>query len=214
MNIQEINELTVQQTESILIERLNLDEGLEPTPEQLESELELYKAELIADENDRLERLAEEARLAEIARVEDLKARFAALTDSGLIQAQGIQNPAAYFRDEILKNSDKAQAEQKLATIESNYLAFEQANVASEKGQVRKKIEGILNATDWLFISDNPVPTSYRTHYKNYRQYLRDADLSAEKLEMFDHYLRRLHPELFMDGGEGAKIIAKFNAYL
>lgn len=109
MSIKEINQLTVEQVESTLLFRLEVESA---TQEELEAELELYKAELIAEE---------EARLAEIERVQDLKDRFAALTDSGLIQAQGISNPAAYFRDEILKNSDKAQAESKMAELESNY---------------------------------------------------------------------------------------------
>lgn len=109
MNIQEINELTVEQVKSILLERLEVESA---SQEELEAGLELYKAELIAEE---------EARLAEIARIEDLKSRFSALSDSGLIQAQGISNPAAYFRDEILKNLDKAQAEFKMAELESNY---------------------------------------------------------------------------------------------
>lgn len=112
MSIQQINEMILEDYKGMLIERLALPEGQEPTQLELEAEFEAYKAELIAEE---------QARLDEIARLEDLKTRFEALDDSGLIQAQGISNPAAYFRDEILKNSDKVQAESKLAAIELAY---------------------------------------------------------------------------------------------
>ena len=109
MTIQEIKELTVDQVESILLGRL---ESEEPTQEELEAELEVYKAELIE---------VEEARLAELARLQDLKDRFDALPDKGLIQAQGISNPAAYFRDEVLNNEDEAQAEANLSSMENAY---------------------------------------------------------------------------------------------
>ena len=117
MTIQEINELTIEQVEPTLLQRLELEEGQEPTQEQLEAEFEAYKAELIAEE---------ESRLAELVRIQDLRDRFDALPDKGLLQgAADINNPAAYFRDEILRNEDKAEAEQNMLALESAYSSAE-----------------------------------------------------------------------------------------
>ena len=109
MTLTQIEQLTIEDCQETLLSRLEVETA---TQEQLEAEFEVYKAELIAEE---------EARLAEVERIADLKSRFSQLTDSGLIQKQGIQNPAAYFRDEILNNSDKEEAENKLAQIEISY---------------------------------------------------------------------------------------------
>lgn len=110
MTMQEINELTFEQVKPILLQRLELEE---PTQEQLQAEFGTYRAELIA-----------EARLAEIVRLQDLGDRFNALSDKGLLQgALGINNPIAYFRDEVYKNKDRAQAESNLAALESAYAA-------------------------------------------------------------------------------------------
>lgn len=112
MTIEEINTLSINSCLSILRERLGLAEGESADDQALLDEFEAYKAELIQEIEDRE---------AEKSRIEDLKSRFSQLTDSGLIQKQGIQNPAAYFRDEILNNSDKEDAEAKLAQIEISY---------------------------------------------------------------------------------------------
>lgn len=112
MTLQEIQELTIEDCVEVLRERLGLAEDESASVEQLESELELYKAELIE---------VEEARLAEVARVQDLKDRYAALSDKGLLQgAAQISNPDAYFRDSVLKESPE-QAEVNLLQLESVY---------------------------------------------------------------------------------------------
>lgn len=82
-----------------------------------------------------------------------------------------------------------------------------------------KKRDKILCATDWLFISDVIVPQDHRKKYMIYRQYLRDLPRKLGKsevieIEPFENWLRRNHPEEFMDGGEKDKIINKFNYYL
>lgn len=92
--------------------RILLPAGESPSQEQLEAEFLVYKQELIDAEN---------ARLAEEARIADLKARFSAMSDIGLLQGvTGISNIHAYFRDSIL-GIDKDQAENNMLALESAY---------------------------------------------------------------------------------------------
>jgi len=141
MTIEQINALTVEDVLEILISRLYPDGWVAPEPaegeepaehppiEELEAELEIYKAELIAEE---------EARLAELARIQDLNDRYSVFEDFGLLQsALSISNPAAYFRDEILKNSDKEQAETNMVAIESAYTTAKEAQVVAITKQQR-----------------------------------------------------------------------------
>ncbi len=85
--------------------------------------------------------------------------------------------------------------------------------------QLIKKRDSILCATDWLFIADVIVPQDHRKMYIKYRQYLRDlpkklGNSEVIEIEHFSNWLRRLHPEEFMDGGESKKIISKFLYYV
>jgi len=80
---------------------------------------------------------------------------------------------------------------------------------------LRAKRKWILDATDWLFVSDFRVSTKFRKIYMEYRQYLRDLPkiIGKEgviKLEEFYHYLRRKYPEEFMDGGDSDIILKHF----
>lgn len=100
-SLEQINSLQISDCLQLLVSRLDLEA---PTQAELEAELEVYKSELIA----------------EIERVADLKSRFSALSDHGLIQAQGISNPAKHFIDHIL-NAEPEAAEQELAKIEQAY---------------------------------------------------------------------------------------------
>ena len=89
----------------------------------------------------------------------------------------------------------------------------------NKKEALRKERDRILCATDWLFMSDVKVDQKHRKLYMQYRQYLRDlprrlGDAAEIKIEPFEHWLRRLHPEEFMDGGDQEKIIKKFKYYL
>jgi hypothetical protein len=84
-----------------------------------------------------------------------------------------------------------------------------------KKKILRNKRDNILCKTDWLFISDNPVPTKHRVMYKNYRLYLRKFNFDKqETIEKFDNWLRRNEPQLFLDGGDGEEIIKRFFYYL
>lgn len=85
--------------------------------------------------------------------------------------------------------------------------------------QMIQKRDNILCKTDWLFIADVIVDQKHRKMYMTYRQLLRDmpkriGNSDVIEIESFEHWLRRLHPEEFMDGGKSEKIIKKFNYYL
>ena len=89
--------------------------------------------------------------------------------------------------------------------------------------RLRGEIENILDKTDWLFISDVTIESAHRLIYKNYRAQLRNShsrDMSyytsdeSFKAESFENYLRRVQPEQFLDGGQSAAIIKKFNSKL
>lgn len=125
MTLQEIQDLTIEDCVLILRSRLELAEDEEATVEQLEAELVIYKQELTE---------AEEARLAEVARIDDLKARFDAMEDKGLLAgASKISNPLAYFNQQVLK-ADKVEAESMMVALETAY----------------QSLLGELNATAWL----------------------------------------------------------------
>ena len=109
--LEQIEQLKLEDVESIILMRLELEEGEEATEEQLQAEFEAYKAELIE---------AEEARLAEIARLDALKERFELMPDHGRIQGMGIQNPAKHFIDNVLGAEPEA-AEAELSRMEAHY---------------------------------------------------------------------------------------------
>jgi len=129
--LEQINELKLEDVESIILMRLELEEGQEATEEQLQAEFEAYKAELIE---------VEKARLEEQSRIADLHSRYDAMDDKGLIQGLcDIQNPDAYFMREILQ-ADKEEAESKLANIEAKYQA-EVERIASLEWLEKRKQE-------------------------------------------------------------------------
>ena len=72
---------------------------------------------------------------------------------------------------------------------------------------------------DWIFLPDVKFDQKHRRIYMEYRQLLRDVPqkLRAHKpvtFELFEHWLRRNHPEEFKDGGNGQKIVYRFNYYI
>ena len=111
-----------------MYERLELHPSLEkPTLQELEDEFAVLKAEMI---------VAEEARLAEVARIEDLKSRWSAMDDKMPAFLQVVPdtpNSEAYFRDHILGESDKALAESRLAAIEAKHAEVSQAKAVEEQ---------------------------------------------------------------------------------
>lgn len=129
--LEQIEQLKLEDVESIILMRLNLPEGEEATEEQLQAEFEVYKAELIK---------VEEARVAEQSRIADLHSRYDAMDDKGLIQGLcDIQNPDAYFLNQILQ-AKKEDAESMLADIEAKYKA-EVDRIASLEWLEKRKQE-------------------------------------------------------------------------
>jgi hypothetical protein len=82
--------------------------------------------------------------------------------------------------------------------------------------KIRAERNRILCATDWLFLPDVNIEPKFRKMFMVYRKYLRDITNSntVPKIEAFDHWLRRNHPEEFMDGGKHKQILKLFKAYL
>ena len=93
--------MTIESVLHILLQRLNLES---PTQAELEAEFEIYKSEIEAEK----------------LRLENLKSRYEALSDKGLIQGSlSISNPDLYF-SEILQSSAEV-AEEKMIEMEEAY---------------------------------------------------------------------------------------------
>jgi len=113
-----IDKLTVKKTRYRLLKRMNkvcdfsvkpyTCEGGRPTSFAMENELVLLKAELY---------IKEDARLAERARIKDLKKRFKKIKHSKH-KVLKVSNPAAWFRDNK-KSMDKALMESKMQELEA-----------------------------------------------------------------------------------------------
>lgn len=88
--------------------------------------------ELTPEQESQLLQLSEEARIA------DLKSRFEALSDVGLLQsAMSISNPALHFRDVILV-ADAEQAEIEMLAMESAYQLMQEDMIAESWLQSRQ----------------------------------------------------------------------------
>lgn len=157
--------------------------GVKPSEQDLLDELEVYKAELRAEED---------ARLAEIARLNDLKQRFEDLFDQRMAMGgRDISNPAAYFRDEIYKCQDKAVAEQKMQELESADQAFKVEYEASQAAQPLEDMKVIrdkkLFETDFTQLADAPLTSEQKGEYRNYRQHLRDLPQKIANQQKLDY---------------------------
>lgn len=99
--------MTIESVLHILLERLNLPEDEAPTQVQLEEEFDRYIAELQAEED----------------RLADLKSRYEALSDKGLIQGSlSISNPDLHFAE--LLQAEAEIAEEKMIEMEESYHSF------------------------------------------------------------------------------------------
>ena len=148
------------------------------------------------------------------------ESRLAALQDSNLVAAElGHGNLTAYFYENIVENDDREEAERLMTQLEEVDEAQKDLRLQFKLEDIRRQRDRILAATDWLFISDVPTPQKARKIYMQYRQYLRNitSDIKRSpdtvKIEDFEHFLRRKHPEEFMDGGDNEVIIHRFTYY-
>jgi hypothetical protein len=113
--------------------------------------------------------------------------------------------------------SNHKHAESDLSNVE--LIDEKMDNRVAKMQALRKQREHILFNTDWLMVADVRYPQKHRKAYIEYRQYLRDCPklIGSEgmiRLEPFENWLRRKHPEEFLDGGEGMLIIKRFKHYL
>jgi len=122
-------------------EQLNVHTSLQkPTLQDFEDELVAYKSELVVEE---------EARLAEVARVQDIQDRFEALKDvTGALFTAGIVCCNwALERDRIINDNDQIALE-----------AIEAADGVLVSEQLQKQINTVakryLDTSDWLIIRE------------------------------------------------------------
>lgn len=107
----------------------------------------------------------------------------------------------------------------KIEGAEVEYVEEHLDNRAGKFKALRKQRDSILCATDWLFVADAKIDPKWRKMYMIYRQYLRDLPSKIGSrgniaMESFEHWIKRNHPEEFMDGGKGQEIIKKFKYYI
>lgn len=151
--------------------------------------------------------------------IEQLESRFAALVDRNLVAVGlGIQNLLLHFNENILGAVSEKEAEKLMKKLEDIDASQKELRLQYVLNAVRRERDEILKATDWLFMSDVVTPQKHRKIYVEYRKYLRDVTIPMRKhpdmkLEQFEHYLRRKHPEEFMDGGDHKVIIHRFTYY-
>jgi len=149
-----------------------------------------------------------------------LEQRLAALQDRNLVAAElKISNLLLHFNNNIVANDDREEAERLMSQLEEIDEAQAELRLQFKLQNIRGERDQILKATDWLFMSDVPTPQKHRRIYMQYRQTLRDITEAIRKspdtvkIETFEHWLRRKHPEEFMDGGDAKVIIHRFTYY-
>jgi len=146
MTLTEIQNLSVDSSYPTLLTRLSIDVyGItltetyadfviadKPSVPDVEAELVIYKAELTVIEN---------ARLAEKARTDDLKSRFEDSVDSSAFHRvhPDIPNKRAFFKSEILEESDHAIAESRLSAIEAEAVVVQTEDAIHIIDEKRKK---------------------------------------------------------------------------
>lgn len=122
-----------------------------------------------------------------------------------LIDSDKHHNPEAIYVTKIGKKHK--------FKIPKNYEIF--IENYTDENLKRIKRDNILKNTDWLFISDTPIPTKHRTYYKKYRDYLRKVNLKLDAdIEPFEKWLRRNEPQEYQDGGNGELIVKRFYYYI
>ena len=145
MTFEEINALTVEDVQETLEFRLiEKDAEVVVSPLLLEAELDLYKAELIQEEQDRLD---------EVARLDDLQSRYDGLKDHNAAMASlSISNGLHYFVHQVLKNSDKVEAEAKMKQVEDADTAkFDEYQLVKYKDDRKKEYPSIEDQLDMMY---------------------------------------------------------------
>lgn len=166
MTLEQINALTTEDVEQILLERLGMTEE-EATLADIDDEFELYKSELIAAEN---ARLAEIARQEDLARIADIKARWNAIPDIRLALAgagNNAPNPPIELQ-RIIDENDQAMLE----AIES--VDVMQDLRSAKLDDLRGKRDQLLLEADHTINKLEDASQDASAH-RAYRQALRDV---------------------------------------
>jgi hypothetical protein len=145
MTLQEIQDLKVEDVQELLEFRLiEKDAEVVVSPLLLEAELDLYKAELTA---------TEQARLDEAARLDDLQDRYDSLKDHNAAMASiSVSNGLHHFTTKILRNPDKVEAETKMAEIESADTAkFDEYQLVKYKDDRKKEYPSVADQLDMMY---------------------------------------------------------------
>lgn len=134
MTLEQINELTVTQVQDILGRRLR-DKSEEINAINLEAELDLYKQELIAEEN---------ARIAEANRIRDIKERWSAMPDIRLAFNEigsSVANPAIELKRIIAEDDQQMLSDLETAYVVAlNKIAEERSkNAIRENGKMARE---------------------------------------------------------------------------
>lgn len=113
---------------------LHANLGIKPTKAAITNEIEVYKSELI---------VIEQARLDELARVQNLIDRIAALDEPDYAHAvlnSSIPNAILHRKVTILKNANHAEAEANLVILEAKDVELASLKAAKEANMVKKKL--------------------------------------------------------------------------
>jgi hypothetical protein len=175
MTLQDIDLMQIEDHEYKLRERLLPNE--EPTSEELAAEFEIYKDELRAEE---------EARLVELARIQDIKDRWAGLADLNMTMMrlghdQTIQNYALELT-RIIEENDQI----RLAELESDDAVYRLEMTAQGRidklNSLRDKRKPLLEEADHqinILEDDSSDTASWRV----YRKALRAATDAYKKVD-------------------------------
>jgi len=145
MTLEQIDALILDDYRETISHRIwnRMDPKPEDMPEflnaELEAEFEIYKAELIAQENERL-------------RKEDLENRFENLNDKRLAfhtLHPDTPNPALWLK-ELLSNSDSADAESKMAALEVKDLELKPSAEEIKAEQIKRETRREISIDDFL----------------------------------------------------------------
>jgi len=165
MTLQDIDLMQIEDHEYKLRERLLPNE--EPTSEELAAEFEIYKDELRAEE---------EARLVEVARIQDIKDRWAGLADLNMTMMrlghdQNIQNYALELT-RIIEENDQI----RLAELESDDAVYRLEMTAQGRidklNSLRDKRKPLLEEADHqinILEDDSSDTASWRVYRKALR---------------------------------------------
>lgn len=215
MTIEEIEKLKIDDYKEILtqnvIARDNHNSDYEPSIEQLIAEFEIYKANLIREENERLASLKYKETFKE--RVAKIQPNLHKLVSSYLLQfpnVGGSYDPKAFNEANIEKEECeywRCKAKKPtLVELEKEHVKVIEQEKKNKKDKYQEAFEKLrvkrnqkLQATDYTQLADAPLSAQEKKLFREYRNYLRSLpklhnENSIEKAEVpsFEHFLEHI----------------------